>query len=48
MDTNPVKVDTDGDLLPDGWEVIYNEFAVTHGNVLTLDYRAWPVGSEDV
>ena len=32
-DTNPVKVDTDGDLLPDGWEVIYNEFAVTYGNV---------------
>ena len=32
-DTNPVKVDTDGDLLPDGWEVTYNEFAVTYGNI---------------
>tara|TARA_B100000287_G_scaffold300214_1_gene283355 strand:- start:1150 stop:2430 length:1281 start_codon:yes stop_codon:yes gene_type:complete len=32
-DTNPVRVDTDGDLLPDGWEVMHNEFAVTYGNI---------------
>ena len=32
-DTNPVDDDTDGDLLPDGWEVKYSELALIIGLV---------------
>ena len=32
-DTNPVDDDTDGDLLPDGWEVRYSEQALILGLV---------------
>ena len=30
-DTNPVDDDTDGDLLPDGWEVYYSQLAFENG-----------------
>ena len=31
MDTNPVDDDTDGDMLPDGWEVYYSQLAFENG-----------------
>ncbi len=39
-DTNPVDDDTDGDLLPDGWEVKYSEQALILGLVDNSTYSA--------
>ena len=38
-DTNPVDDDTDGDLLPDGWEVKYSEQALIIGLVDNATYE---------
>ncbi len=39
-DTNPVDDDTDGDMLPDGWEVKYSELALISGLVDNSTYNA--------
>ena len=41
MNTNPVDDDTDGDVLPDGWEVRYSEEALIIGLVDNSTYSAY-------
>ena len=40
-DTNPVSHDTDGDKLPDGWEVTYSEESLMLGLVDNNIGRSW-------